>query len=685
MATVKFISEKECQLFIDMELVGIVETNKMLKVALESGSYLVEVKDAKGSNLRKYELKINPNDNQILQDLTAGNDDIEEVLESLRNDSSLRFYNQRAVFAYNGKYGYINSQYKIIIPPIYSYADNFISPKAFVRRLFPDGEKATIIDTDGSICLGKWYDYFGCNDKQVLLRSGKTFFVYNREDYSIIREYKDAGYDNKSKLIPVHQEIGIDDYYGYIDEAGGEIIPFIYDFAWNFEENGFAKVKRFGTIHAVDSNGTVFYDMQGALKDGKSISRKRESWDEPGEGDIVEVYHATKLSKEESNVRGFSPDGMYYPVKEDDIWGIGIYDFEGDENSLDEDGEYTEFNLVPNNKIVFDPCDRIIYYDEQYMIYRKDGICTLKYEGKEYNFQADEIEMNFRQRHTWQGYYDECEIFNVIIKRNKKYGIAELDGRIILPIEYDLILTTEAREKNISGYVGIIWKNNKCSLVNMRNGKILEPFKYEEIIVNDSRCDSWIMSSTYLVKENGKYGCIDYERKAILPTEYDRIDYKLECDDNGYHYKILLYKNGKIGTYEFCNYREMYSGAHEIELEFKVEPEYDECVFLKNGGSVNSFIGMSYIAVRKGDKWGILDNTPARATYHPVDETYWYNNPNLKDLEFKYCSLNELVEDADEEFRRRYKKYERPHMIHELGGSVIVSEFLDDEDNKKNE
>ena len=48
MAIVKFITDKNCQLFIDMELVGDVFTGKMLKISLDAGSYLVEGKDTNG-------------------------------------------------------------------------------------------------------------------------------------------------------------------------------------------------------------------------------------------------------------------------------------------------------------------------------------------------------------------------------------------------------------------------------------------------------------------------------------------------------------------------------------------------------------------------------------------------------------------------------------------------------------
>ena len=98
MAIIKFFSDKACQLFIDMERVGDVQANKMLKLSLDTGSYLIEVKTNNGKCLKKYELKISPTDCQVLQDLSLSSDSLARTIEGLRNDSSLKFYNQRAVF-----------------------------------------------------------------------------------------------------------------------------------------------------------------------------------------------------------------------------------------------------------------------------------------------------------------------------------------------------------------------------------------------------------------------------------------------------------------------------------------------------------------------------------------------------------------------------------------------------------
>lgn len=632
MAIVKFVADKDCLIFIDMELVGEVYTNKMLKVTLETGSYLVEAKNTDGRCFKKYKLKISPAESQVLQNLSIDDTTINDTLKELKDDSSLRFYNQRAVFCHNGYYGYINSQYKTVIEPIYSFAENFISNKAFVRRLFPNGEMAALIDIYGNICLNQWYNYIGCNDKTILLKSDKTFFVLSRENYSFIKEYYDAGYDGRSDLIPVHKEIGGDDMYGFIDQTGAEVIPFIYDFAWNFEENGFAKVKRFGVIHVIRRDGTLFFDLEQAIKDGKEFTRKQYWLEDPNENEIVEIYEAQKLSKEESKIRGFG-FLQYYPLKEGNQWGLSYYD---------------------ESKITLYRCDRFLYLDDandKYLIYRKDGICIIDGpDNKKSYYDADEVIANFQIEFEGLCGHDEITINNVIIKKNKKYGIADLEGRILLPIEYDLITPTEAINGNKSGDIGIVWKDGKCSFVWMSNGKILEPFKYEDIIVNKANGKIWLMYSTFLVKENGKYGYIDFERKSILPSIYDAIDFQLGIDSYGYHYKLLLYKDGKVGTYEYCNYRSELNDYHEIETGLFVEPNYDECVFLEPKYAIMNY-GMSYVAVRKNDKWGIIDNKPVGTYCHPILSI---GSPNLKKLEFNYDSLEELKSDTEAEFEIRH-------------------------------
>ena len=605
MAIVKYITNKNCQLFIDMELVGDVFTGKMLKISLDAGSYLVEGKDTNGKSIGKYKLTVNPSDTQVLENLSEKFNEIDAAICNLRNDSSLRFYHQRAIFCYNGNYGYINSQYKIAIEPIYSYAENFTNGLALVKKIFPKGEKATVIDIDGNISLDRWYDYIGGNEKTVLLKSEKTFYVFSKEDYSIINQYLDAKYDGKGELIPIHQHIGVDDMYGYIDRAGTEVIPLIYDFAGNFRANNLATVKRFGEYNAVDLSGSLYrYGIY-------SYKSKRE---------------AEFLTKEQSLYIGFS--GCY---KEGNYWGIN-----------------------PDEE----PCwDRIIYNSDSYLVYRKNGICNIVIKGKEYfefgilnivdekiiSIEADDIILAF----SWDGRpTSECLYLNyIIVRRNWKYGIVDLENNNILPIDYDFIEATDAHNssnnRTFSSDIAIVWKGEKCSLFSMEKRSFLVPFEYEEIEVNENFDNSNpIMDSSFLMKKNGKYGLIANDcETVILPFEYDKIFYDIDrewrlgkkCE------RVLLTKDDKMGTWQKYHYYDN-SLDHWSEIDVRVDEEYDECVFLKDKNYSRGRSGsICDIAVKRGNKWGVIK-------YKEKENGDIISN---KKVTFKYNSLDEILQKMD--------------------------------------
>ena len=171
-----------------------------------------------------------------------------------------------------------------------------------------------------------------------------------------------------------------------------------------------------------------------------------------------------------------------------------------------------------------------------------------------------------------------------------------------------------------------------------------------------------------MVKVGDKYGCINNKGESILPINYD----KIMLDSSFYTPRvisILSYKDGKVG---FCVLSYFYSekycckrtGNHDFEYIYYVEPQFDECVLQRISRSVLGNYYMHYAAVRKGGKWGILDQIPRDLTYFANDINLEdVNEPNWEDLNYKYNSLEELKEDAKDEFDRRVRKYLRPWTI----------------------
>lgn len=633
-----------------MELVGEVQANTMLKISLDAGSYLVEAKALDGKCLKKYELKVNYEDNQVLQDLAIVNASLNETVEALRSDSTLRFYNQRAVFCYNGKFGYINSQYKVIIEPIYSFAGNFFSNRTFVRRTFPDGEMATLIDTDGNICLDQWYNYIGSNDKTILLKRENVFSVLSCENYSFIEEYHDAGYDGKSDLIPVHKEFGVDDMYGYIDKTGVETIPFIYDNVWNFDDE-FAKVKRFGMIHFVNRDGTLYYK----LKPYTSATK-----------DYV-------ISKEDSCKIGF----CFEPMPATEFWTKLICNkwcivSSKVEMFRDANGDYTgDYEFNKNEFEIVYEFDRLFYFNGEIASGRINGICVLLKlvpSIVEYNFDANKIIPNT----YYDGFY---HIRNIVVLKNGKYGILDLKQNIIVPFDYDDIQLCPQEDYELTKYA-IVSKKSKYSIIDTTTGELKIPLEYDSIDFNNSNIVHNETICYFAKKRKNSFSCLNYKGNIIVDIVCEHFKYEciVEKDDDRSSLQILyLEKIGKHGLcliYHPCDMYKFYKKLSDIEILY-LEPIYDECVLCNSNSryAVLPTMGLPYVAVRHDSKWGIIDGSMFHHYIAFVDDSWELSaNPNLGDLVFKYASLTELQNDADLEFLRRHEKHTNYNDIEELSG-----------------
>ncbi len=717
MAIVKFISESDCQLFIDMEYVCDIYANKMHKISLDAGSYLVEAKDIHGNTLNKYELKISQSDTQVLQSISDKKSCIDDSIQKMKNDSSLRFYNQRAVLKYNEQYGYINSQYKIVIPPEYSYAEDFIEERTLVKKVFPDREMATIIDTNGNICFGGWFEYIGGGIDKILLKDNRQFVVVSRCDFSIINKYIDAGYDGESKLIPVYKEVGVDDMYGFIDKEGNEVVPLIYDKVWNYEESGYANVKRFGHIFVVDTYGNLYRNIPSSINKGVMLTREEDLIEEIKNEDkktlinkgalwlVEEVEKCDKIL----DIDWFSWSGITYRIG--GVCVLAFFDEKKTRLVLDvdsiepvflEDGECSDYVIIKKNRkygvaningnmivpLDFDSVTPTIIHEhiiedsdiyKYYEFVEGNEFCDYFILKRNRKFgvantngdiivpiEFDSVTPTIRHMDSYLDMYDISENNGFIIRKDNKFGIANTLGEVVLPIEYESIIPTKATKEGYTGNYAIVWKNDKCSLVHIPTGELFFQSSYDDIIINEL-CDEYHhWDSTFLIKEDGKYGFITFN-KRILDSIYDEVifDYEVKSyinSDDRLYYIFTLRKDGKIGVYEY-----LYDYSDREEYSFYVEPIYDECILLNNRNAVVNQRGMYYVAVRRNDKWGILDIEPAYATYFPSSSCYWRDRPNLVDLEFKYFSIEELKQDADEEFERRFHKYYREHIVGPTG------------------
>ena len=283
--------------------------------------------------------------------------------------------------------------------------------------------------------------------------------------------------------------------------------------------------------------------------------------------------------------------------------------------------EYEYFALYAQNKwgVINQDGEEVIQPSYQEMIVIPDKtkevfICTYNVNEENGTYQTKAVNSNNEEILTG---YDQIEALdnmdkngnvwyeeNVLrVKKNGKYGLIDLLGKEILPVEYDEITVLDGTENSI-----LIKKADKIGLVN-DTGSIIIECNYKEIKkLGDTYKDGYIT-----IDEQGKYGVISATKKQILDNKYDEISqvalkeyYQVKEDEkvklinskgetvieNGFDQIKSVTTNGII--FEKNNL----FGEMNTSGEMVLEAVYQDLKEANNG---------IYIA-KQNDKYGIIDN-----------------------------------------------------------------------------
>ena len=212
-----------------------------------------------------------------------------------------------------------------------------------------------------------------------------------------------------------------------------------------------------------------------------------------------------------------SKDYEYFALYAENKWGI-----------INQNGEevisptYREMVVVPNKtRDVF-----ICTYD----INDQTGT----YKTKAINSKHEEIFVEYDEIQVIENIDENDNVWyesNILkVRKDGKYGLIDLNGKKLIPTEYDEITTLKGIENSI-----IIKKDGKIGLVNDNGSIIIEP-KYKEIKnLGDTYKNGYIT-----IDEQGKYGVVSATKKQILKNEYEEIK---QSNLEGYY---LVQKDGKI-------------------------------------------------------------------------------------------------------------------------------------------
>ena len=212
---------------------------------------------------------------------------------------------------------------------------------------------------------------------------------------------------------------------------------------------------------------------------------------------IMFIFIMKNALKEREKITG---DNEYFALYAQNKWGV-----------INQDGEeivtpsYQEMIVIPNKEKDVFICT--------YNINEQTGT----YQTKAINAKGEEILTGYNQIEALQNIDQDGNVWyeeNILrIEKSGKYGLIDLNGKELLPAEYEEITLLAGIENSI-----LIKKDGKVGLANDNGSIIIEP-SYKEI----KNLGSTYKEGYITISEEGKYGVISATKKQILENKYEDI------------------------------------------------------------------------------------------------------------------------------------------------------------------
>ena len=167
------------------------------------------------------------------------------------------------------KRGFIDAENKVVIPLIYEDVMSGNSGYYAVKS----GGKWGFVDKNNKLLIAFKYDDIKVNFKNssttnyaTVVKNGKTFMISKEIDLAVDKKDFTNKYNSVGRFNDGLALVNLQGKYGYINEAGDEVVPLIYDYSHDFSE-GRAGVSLYGK-----DKKNVLYSKYGFIdKAGKVV------------------------------------------------------------------------------------------------------------------------------------------------------------------------------------------------------------------------------------------------------------------------------------------------------------------------------------------------------------------------------------------------------------------------------
>lgn len=390
---------------------------------------------------------------------------------------------------------------------------------------------------------------------------------WNAREYPTVKAHasNSKAYDLVWPAIDGLTKVRKNGRYGFLDADRREVIPLIYEAAWNFRE-GLARVRKNGGKYGfIDKTGKevvpITYDNAEDFKNGFALVLKKFKCgyvDKTGRVVIPLIY-------DEPNINGggqFSRDG-YAILKKNDKFGI-----------VDTSGKL----VVP---LEYDTFDTDIWAKE----YFPNGLACAKKDGKwGYIDTKGKVRIPFKYKAAGRLQFlpDLAPVCKkgLITLNAPKWGYIDTDGKTRIPFRYD-----NARPFGDCRRAPVA-KDKKWGVIDDYGNQIV-PFKYDYI-------DCFVDGYARVFNEPGRrlWGIIDKSGREIVAPQYDSL-MQAPKDYMDSYYPIIG-KNGKFGfidlsrggkelapcVYDFADYFERgFAFVLQGNREFFIDRDGKEVTF----------------------------------------------------------------------------------------------------------
>jgi len=230
------------------------------------------------------------------------------------------------------------------------------------------------------------------------------------------------------------------------------------------------------------------------------------------------------------------------------------------------------------------------------------------------------IEPIYDNHLTFRDFYDETTNTNfmyAIASVNGKWGSIDIQGKTIIPFEYDKIITPQEEYNDLIGQAKVI-KNKRYGLVSLLTGNVFTAPVYDQ----DFSFEETMWGMTAIVYKNKKAGMLNSKGVEFVPCKYDVG--KKPFVDLDYDYFMLVRQNNKVGVID--------TAGHEL-----VRCQYDEIKMSDAMGEV--------FEIKKNEKYGLCGFDGKEIIAPLYDKTFYFEGDYaLVKLKGKYGVINKKGE-----------------------------------------